>query len=88
VELTLNRKDSLWEMGSGSNWLEYHLANILALHRDFSRSGYLARSDTSGVRPAKPGVLPNKLSVRPAQIDVDPQLADDDAQRVRAIFQL
>lgn len=31
----LDRTDYLWEIGSGSNWLSYHLAVILALHQLF-----------------------------------------------------
>lgn len=30
------RKDYLWELGSGSNWLSYHIATILGLHMFFS----------------------------------------------------
>lgn len=40
-ELTLQftplsgRKDFLWEVGSGQNWVGYHIAGILALHEHF-----------------------------------------------------
>ncbi|MBB5428334.1 hypothetical protein HDG40_006521 [Paraburkholderia sp. JPY158] len=30
-----NRKDYLWEIGSGANWMAYHLATFLALHEFF-----------------------------------------------------
>jgi hypothetical protein len=30
------RKDFLWEVGSGQNWVGYHMAGILALHEHFS----------------------------------------------------
>lgn len=30
-----NREDYLWEIGSGSNWMGYHVATILALHEYF-----------------------------------------------------
>jgi len=93
VELTLrvrniNREDSLWEIGSGSNWLAYHLANILALHQYFLEQAaspvptFLVLDQPSQV------YFPTKLSSRPADLDMDPKLADDDARRVRAIFQL
>jgi hypothetical protein len=93
VELTLrvrslNREDSLWEIGSGSNWLAYHLANILSLHQYFLDQvtspvpTFLVLDQPSQV------YFPTKLSAWPTEIDIDPQLADDDAQRVRAIFQL
>jgi hypothetical protein len=93
VELTLrvknlNREDSLWEIGSGSNWLAYHLANILALHEYFLAQAtspvptFLVLDQPSQV------YFPTKLSARPTEINMDPQLADDDARRVRAIFQV
>jgi hypothetical protein len=93
VELTLriknlNREDSLWEIGSGSNWLAYHLANILALHEYFLDQPaspvptFLVLDQPSQV------YFPTKLAARPTELDADPKLNDDDALRVRAIFQL
>ena len=40
TELTIkviggNREDFLWEIGSGSNWLSYHIATMLGLHQYF-----------------------------------------------------
>ncbi|MBR8123439.1 DUF3732 domain-containing protein [Burkholderia multivorans] len=32
-----NRKDYLWEIGSGANWMAYHLATFLALHEFFTK---------------------------------------------------
>src|SRR5690606_34657406 len=29
------RRDHLWEIGSGANWLSYHISVLLALHRLF-----------------------------------------------------
>ncbi|TCG08686.1 hypothetical protein BZM27_10490 [Paraburkholderia steynii] len=44
TELTLTfsrghneRKDFLWEIGSGANWMAYHLATFLALHEYFTK---------------------------------------------------
>ena len=43
-ELTLQfsplsgRTDFLWEVGSGQNWVGYHIAGLLALHEHFLRS--------------------------------------------------
>lgn len=34
-----NKPDYLWEIGSGENWLAYHLACLLALHSVFLRRG-------------------------------------------------
>lgn len=30
-----DREDFLWEIGSGSNWLTYHLAVLIALQQFF-----------------------------------------------------
>lgn len=30
------RKDYLWEIGSGANWMGYHVATLLALHEQFN----------------------------------------------------
>ncbi|WP_243644641.1 DUF3732 domain-containing protein [Sphingomonas sp. PP-CE-1A-559] len=35
----LNHPDFLWEIGSGENWMAYHLATMLALHHVFLRRG-------------------------------------------------
>jgi hypothetical protein len=36
-----NKPDFLWEIGSGENWMAYHLATILALHGVFlKREGH------------------------------------------------
>lgn len=34
-----NRPDMLWEIGSGENWMAYHLAALLALHGVFLKRG-------------------------------------------------
>jgi len=34
-----NKPDYLWEIGSGENWMAYHLACLLALHSVFLRRG-------------------------------------------------
>lgn len=33
------RNDYLWEIGSGANWVGYHVAMLLALHSQFIRNG-------------------------------------------------
>jgi energy-coupling factor transporter ATP-binding protein EcfA2 len=37
VSPNFNRKDFLWEVGSGANWMGYHLSVIFALHEHFNR---------------------------------------------------
>ena len=79
------RTDFLWEIGSGANWLSYHIASTLALHRLFleqQRSpvpSFIVYDQPSQV------YFPKKLARDPAESD-DPQLADEDVIAVRKIF--
>jgi hypothetical protein len=36
ISSTSGKQDFLWEIGSGSNWMGYHIATILALHEFFT----------------------------------------------------
>jgi hypothetical protein len=92
-ELTLKikrreREDFLWEVGSGSNWLGYHLALSIALQQYFLEitgspvPSFLVLDQPSQV------YFPKKLAAIPGDQDLDPKLADDDALRVRHVFQL
>ena len=35
ISSTKGRNDYLWEIGSGANWMGYHIASLLALHEHF-----------------------------------------------------
>jgi predicted DNA-binding protein YlxM (UPF0122 family) len=82
------RSDLLWEIGSGANWLAYHVATTLALQEFF----------LSQVHHPVPGLLiydqpsqvyfPKRLAVRESEEDIDPQLRDQDVQAVRKVFAL
>ena len=83
VKSQTGRDDYLWEIGSASNWLSYHIALILALQRFFQTK--------SSVN------VPNFIIFdQPSQVyfprtryfaDEDtPQLNDDDKNAVRKIF--
>lgn len=82
----LQREDFLWEVGSGSNWLGYHLAVALALHEYFDQisdspvPSFLVLDQPTQV------FFPQKLAADPVTVDLDPKLADDDIKRVRSIF--
>jgi Protein of unknown function (DUF3732) len=91
TELTLKisraqRTDYLFEVGSGSNWLGYHLSLMLALHQYFlslsasSVPAFLMIDQPSQV------YFPKKLAGRKTAKDLDPKLDDDDAKRVRNLF--
>lgn len=87
----VERVDWLWEIGSGSNWLSYHLAISLGLQQFF-----LSR-DSSPV----PGLLvydqpsqvyfPKRLVDRGTSLDAaeaDPELPDEDVEAVRTAYRV
>lgn len=84
--LRSDREDYLWEIGSGANWLAYHVAITLALQELF------LIDPTSGV----PGLL---VYDQPSQVyfpkraarttaEVDEKWRDEDIDAVRKIFAL
>lgn len=84
-----DRDDYLSEIGSGSNWLAYHLAILLALHQYFlaqSRSpvpGFLILDQPSQV------YFPKRVLVRSEDEQTDeeePRLRDEDVDAVRMAF--
>lgn len=76
------RDDYLWEIGSGANWLAYHISVTLALQRFFMKT------------PAHP--VPNFIIYdQPSQVyfpkgshseEVDPDWRDEDIEAVRKVF--
>jgi hypothetical protein len=82
------REDYLWEIGSGANWLAYHVAVSLALQQFFLDAspspvpGFLVYDQPSQV------YFPRRLArSRTDDSDVDPQLRDEDVDAVRMVFQ-
>jgi hypothetical protein len=86
------RDDYLSEIGSGSNWLSYHLAVLLALHQFFlsqQRSpvpAFLVLDQPSQV------YFPKRVMAR-SEDDIDeeveePQLRDEDVDAVRQAFEV
>ena len=79
------RRDSLWEIGSGANWLAYHVAVTLALHVFFLRQvdspvpSFLVMDQPSQV------YFPHKLAGAHVA-DPDPNLDDEDVAAVRRVF--
>jgi predicted DNA-binding protein YlxM (UPF0122 family) len=80
------RSDYLWEIGSGANWLAYHIATTLALQKFFLSEphhhvpGLLVYDQPSQV------YFPKRL----AQEDIEEPVAlrDQDVQAVRKVFAL
>jgi Protein of unknown function (DUF3732) len=81
------RADNLWEIGSGANWLSYHVACTLALHELFLEHeaspvpGMLVYDQPSQV------YFPQTLAREPAAGD-DPRLRDEDVAAVRKVFEV
>ncbi len=79
------REDYLWEIGSGSNWLSYHVAVTLALQQFFlalPRSpvpSFLVYDQPSQV------YFPRKLA-DPSRQDDDPRLSDEDLLATRKVY--
>lgn len=79
------REDNLWEIGSGANWLSYHVAATLALHKLFLEQkdspvpGMIVYDQPSQV------YFPQTLAREPVVGD-DPQLRDEDVAAVRKVF--
>lgn len=86
------RDDYLSEIGSGSNWLSYHLAVLLALHQFFlsQRRGpvpaFLVLDQPSQV------YFPKRIVARPEDEEdeeaEEPQLRDEDVDAVRQAFEV
>jgi hypothetical protein len=77
-----SRDDYLWEIGSGANWLAYHVSISLALQRFFLKMpshpvpGFLVYDQPSQVYFPK-GVHAN---------EVEPDWRDEDVEAVRKVF--
>ncbi len=81
------RTDYLWEIGSGANWLSYHVAAMLGLQQFFMEQAanpvpsFLVFDQPSQV------YFPRKLAREVAEGD-DPRLADEDVLAVRKVFEV
>jgi hypothetical protein len=79
------RDDYLWEIGSGANWLAYHVALTLALQKFFLTlpnhpvPSFLIYDQPSQV------YFPRRLAGKSEQ-QTDPKLTDEDVVAVRKVF--
>ena len=84
------RDDYLFEIGSGANWLSYHVAVTLALQELFTSQqgnpvpGFVVYDQPSQV------YFPRRLAPRKgdAAEDEDPKLLDEDVEAVRRVFKV
>jgi hypothetical protein len=91
TELTLrihgrDRDDFLWEIGSGSNWVSYHVALVLALHQFFLS---VPGSPVPGLvvfdQPSQV-YFPRRLAQSPDEAANEPEWRDQDVDAVRKIL--
>ena len=82
------RDDYLSEIGSGSNWLSYHLAVLLSLHqfylsqRNSPVPGFLVLDQPSQV------YFPKHVVSKNVEMDDDPKVRDEDVDAVRKAFEV
>jgi hypothetical protein len=83
-----NRDDYLSEIGSGSNWLSYHIAVMLALQQHFLAleyspvPGFLVMDQPSQV------YFPKRLAARLQDEPDDPVFRDEDVEAVQKVFKV
>jgi hypothetical protein len=81
-----SRDDYLWEIGSGANWLSYHVAVSLALQQFFLESApspvpsFLVYDQPSQV------YFPRRLAGPRSDEEFDPEFQDEDVLAVRKVF--
>ena len=83
-----DREDYLSEIGSGSNWLSYHLAILLALHQFYLSQpnspvpGFLVLDQPSQV------YFPKNVVRRPDEEEQELQLRDEDIDAVQKAYEV
>jgi hypothetical protein len=81
-----SREDYLWEIGSGANWLAYHIAVSLSLQQLFVEDepspvpGFLVYDQPSQV------YFPRRLAGKPTNEEDDPAFKDEDIEAVKKVF--
>lgn len=81
------RKDYLWEIGSGSNWLSYHISVSLAFQMFFAEQAYSSIPQFIVYDQPSQVYFPSKLAQKEEEKEEDPVLADEDVLAVRKIFE-
>ncbi len=80
-----DREDFLWEIGSGSNWLSYHLSVAVGLHEFFLQLPQSPVPSFLIVDQPSQVYFPKQLSAAQRAGDVEPY-QDEDVEAVRKIF--
>lgn len=82
------RKDYLWEIGSGSNWLSYHISVSLAFQMFFAEQDYSTVPQFIVYDQPSQVYFPKKLAQKEDEKEEDPELEDEDILAVRKIFEV
>lgn len=80
------RKNYLWEIGSGSNWLSYHMAVSLGIHRFVYGEEYSPIPQFLVYDQPSQVYFPQKLSLKEEEKELDAKLEDEDIEAVRKLF--
>lgn len=86
--ISREREDYLWEIGSGANWLSYHIAITLALQQLFlSEATYPVPSFLVYDQPSQV-YFPKRLVDRGDEKQEEPEWRDEDREAVRKVFEV
>ncbi|GBF33777.1 hypothetical protein DCCM_2888 [Desulfocucumis palustris] len=80
------RDDYLWEIGSGSNWLAYHISVTLGFHLFFNKQAHSSVPSFIVYDQPSQVYFPQKLAAKDDEKDLDPKLEDEDQIAVKKIF--
>lgn len=82
------RKDYLWEIGSGSNWLAYHISVTLAFHIYFNKLRHSTVPNFIVYDQPSQVYFPQKLAGKKSEGETEPKFDnDEDKLAVKKIFQ-
>jgi len=82
----VEREDYLWEIGSGSNWLSYHVAITLGLQQFFLSLRHSPVPSFVAYDQPSQVYFPRRLAVREDEGDFDPKYRDEDIEAVKKVF--
>lgn len=77
------REDFLWQLGSGANWLSYHVAAILALQAFFVKQAHSPVPALVIFDQPSQVYFPRRL----ARQEIEEELLDEDVQSIRRFFE-
>ncbi|MBR8273105.1 DUF3732 domain-containing protein [Burkholderia cenocepacia] len=77
------REDFLWQLGSGANWLSYHVAAILALQAFFVNQAHSPVPALVIFDQPSQVYFPRRL----ARQEIEDELLDEDVQSIRRFFE-